>query len=114
MEMFKVMPSMNLVQPDATFFLGLETSAIAAQLEPTLDNTHAWALCEYLDAVDGGSISVKKVLYRQCVAALGDFLAKTEDVQFVTNLIEKSWAAKTLMEVLEDCSACKEARRQTA
>jgi hypothetical protein len=86
---------------------GIESAASAALMEPAIGSAQAWSLCEYLDAVDSGSIPVKKVLYHQCVTALSEFLVQHDSTKEVASLMEKSWAAKTLLEVLKGCPTCK-------
>jgi hypothetical protein len=112
MLVFNVVPSMNLVEPATQYFVEIESAATGAQMEAVIGSAQAWSLCEYLDAVDSGSIPVKKVLYRQCVAALSEFLAQRSSTMEVASLVEKSWAAKTLLEVIKGCPVCKELGRQ--
>ncbi|MNR71408.1 hypothetical protein D3C71_20230 [compost metagenome] len=83
------------------------TAQKAASAE-TLSHTEALAASEYLDAVDGGMIEMNKQLYRQCLGVLGEFLHVCSQEEART-LSAQSWAAKTVLEVLLEVTAPKEA-----
>lgn len=88
--------------PSQEYFFAIKASASRALAGPVRDQAAAWSLCEYLDAVDSGDLSMDRDLYRRCVSMLGDFLASRRDDLATRKLADKSWAAKTLLEMLDE------------
>jgi len=88
--------------PSQEYFLAIKTSASRTLAGHVRDQDAAWVLCEYLDAVDGGDLSMDRDLYRRCVSVLGDFLASRRDDMVTRKLADKSWAAKTLLEMMDE------------
>lgn len=108
---FNIVSSAPSVEPSQDYFSALATTAARALGTTALDQARAWALCEYLDAVDGGDLTMDRGLYRQCVSALGAFFADYRDDASARKLADKSWAAKTLLEMVEDYAPAKPLRR---
>lgn len=88
--------------PSQEYFLAIKASASRALAGLVRDQDSAWCLCEYLDSVDSGDLSMDRDLYRRCVSMLGDFLATRRNDQATRKLADKSWAAKTLLEMLDE------------
>lgn len=97
---FKVVPSLNCVEPGQAYFKELEAAAnLAANLvEPK--EADAWALCEYLDLVDAGNLQMQLQQYRACTRALGEYLCDPVNARHAVFIANKSWAAETLASVL--------------
>ena len=98
---FTIAPSLNQAEPGAQYFAMLTAQARTAVKGP-IQSTLAWNLCEYLDSVDAGDQVMDKALYGRCVAMLGVYLMTNKSKPEVSALKNKSWAANTLMDVLED------------
>lgn len=108
---FNIVSSVPSTEPSQDYFSALAATASHALGTTSLDHARAWALCEYLDAVDGGDLAMDRGLYRQCVSALGAFLADHRDDAAARKLANKSWAANTLLEMVEDYAPVQPLRR---
>lgn len=97
---FTIVPSGALLEPSQEYFQGLVSAATLALTEKAVDPAGAWALCEYLDAVDGGSVAMNQALYRQSVAALELFFMQPSNRSVVAAYANKSWAAHTLRSMI--------------
>jgi hypothetical protein len=113
---FKVVPSLPSTEPTVAYFTGLaqKTRAILGTEQDTLSSV--WSLCEYLDCVDAGDLLMDKTTYRTCVQRLAAFLATHSNRRNVESLARKSWAAKTLLDMVDASGIVVEltARRQFA
>lgn len=99
---FNIVPSLNIsTQPAASFFAQLTHDAKEALQAAKVGVDEAWSLCEYLDAVDGGDIALDKAFYGRCVGVLTGFLAERSTLRHVRALGERSWAARTLLDILD-------------
>lgn len=81
-------------------FEEMTAEALRALQRPTLTDQDAWALCEYIDCVDAGDIAFDRPVYRQAVCALGEHLVAISASR-AQALADKSWAALTLVRMLE-------------
>jgi len=99
---FKIVEASPVLGPSQEYFSAIVSAASRALAGAVRDTNGAWALCEYLDAVDGGDVVMDRGLYRSCVSVLGDFLGQHCDNATVRKLADKSWAAKTLLEMLDN------------
>lgn len=88
-----------LATPGA-IFEEMTARALHALERKHLGSKHAWALCEYLDCVDAGDIAFDRPTYRQAVCALGEYLTSASAAK-AKDLADKSWAALTLLRMLE-------------
>ncbi|KWU19189.1 hypothetical protein [Burkholderia cenocepacia] len=86
-------------EPGRAYFASLLAAAMRALASDSIGFDEAFAACEYLDLVDGGSVQMDKAVYRQCVALVGEYLY-TASKQDARQLADKSWAANTLVEVM--------------
>lgn len=111
---FNVVTSSGDLTPPKEYFQGLERQALHALNSTTLSYADAWAWCEYLDAVDGGDWPMNRAHYRQCVAALGEYITPRMDTPEVARLAGHSWAAHTLVELLENGVSRKATRLRIA
>jgi hypothetical protein len=95
-------------QPD---LIGYLTDVIGradeALRKPSIEPQDAWALCEYLDCADAGDIDFDRPTYRQATAALGEYLSDASTSEGL-ELAKKSWAAKTLLELLQGPSVLRQ------
>lgn len=98
---FTIAPSLKLKEPGAEYFASLERAAFLATAQAELTLQHATDLCEYLDCVDAGDLKASQPLYRNAVLILTGYLELHEHDSIATGLANKSWAAKTLVEVME-------------
>ena len=87
------------------FLLNIQQAASQALGCEELSHKDAWALCEYLDLVDAGDMEMERAMYRQAVAALGEFMATPDNRGHSANLQRKSWAANTLGKLLPQTKA---------
>lgn len=111
---FNVVKSTKSSEPTAAYFQKIEQNAAAVPNSIDITETQVWFLGEYLDAVDGGCMTMNKSLYRQCTNALSNFLANASDTAFVLSFVNKCWAAKTLYELLQHCPTSQVMQQQTA
>jgi hypothetical protein len=81
------------------YFNSLFAAAQQALASERVTFAQAFAACEYLDIVDGGSLEMNKSVYRQCVAMVGEYLCSVS-AREARKLADKSWAANTLVEVM--------------
>lgn len=106
----KIAPSIASLEPCPLYFervasMGLRAAECGARTEGD-----AWDLCEYLDAMDAGDLPIHPPDYQKCVAALADYLVNTAEARVDHPLGKKSWAAKTLLELMELLSLLPEHR----
>lgn len=87
------------VEASQAYFDSLALAATQALVAERVGSEEAFAACEYIDIVDAGTLQMDKALYRQCVALIGEYLCASSE-EAALALACKSWAAKTLMEVL--------------
>lgn len=97
---FQVMPTLSANEPATGYFEELVQKARASILQRVTLVT-AWHICEYLDAVDSGDITMERGLYSECVNHLSHFLMSHGNNKNVQSLVSKSWAAHTLKELLD-------------
>lgn len=88
-------------EPMDSYFSKLVSDAKSALLLATLDEQSSWSLCEYVDAVDSGALDMDRALYRQAVAAIGEYLCFQATPEKVAEFAAKSWAANTLVSVVQ-------------
>ncbi len=100
---FNIVPSLNVsTQPAASYFVQMTHDAQQALASSKVGMEEAWSLCEYLDAVDAGDLAMDKGVYSRCVGVLTGFLAERSTLREVRALGERSWAAHTLLAVLDN------------
>ena len=97
--MFNVVYTHSVAACTAHFDV-IASSALGALRAQSLDTECAWALCEYIDSVDAGDIAFDRAVYRQAVAALGEYLSHLQAHELQA-LMGKSWAAHTLGSLLQ-------------
>jgi hypothetical protein len=97
-----VVDSCPLREPSRAYFSNLEQSARSAVHVTPLCSEHAWALCEFLDAVDSGNLALEREFYRRCVAVLGEYIEQFQRTPQVRQLAGRSWAAHSLLELVLD------------
>ena len=98
---FQVLPSLPSTEPTAAYFADLveETRSVLGT-EPDTPAS-VWSMCEYLDCVDAGDLLMDKRMYTSCVQRLGAFLTATANCHVAKSLARKSWAARTLRDVMD-------------
>lgn len=97
---FNIVNSEAILEPDLMYFMSLKRDAKVAIAQKELDVAGAMAICEYLDCVDGGDVLPVMAVYRQGVAVLSQFLGQPENTDDAYSLSDKSWAAKTLLDLV--------------
>lgn len=98
---FQVVPSLPSTEPSAAYFMELaqKARAVLGMEQDTLSSI--WSLCEYLDCVDAGDLLMDKAMYSTCVQRLGSFLSTHSNRRNLESLAGKSWAAKTLLDMVD-------------
>lgn len=82
------------------YFLRIEAS-VSKLAGKSAGLREAWLLCEYLDAADSENMPVDPRLYAYAREALTDFLVSYENHRNLEALCARSWAASTLMAIID-------------
>jgi hypothetical protein len=106
---FAVTPSLAASEPSQAYFKQIVIFAQQALNQGSVTAHSAMDLCEYLDGVDGGSLPMNKALYRQCVAAIGEWIVQSPTSPEVVSMANKSWAAQTLFKLIAGNAANQDA-----
>lgn len=96
---FNIVPSLNQGEPGLDYFKSLQTAAEVVVRQIQMRTSDALSLCEYLDCVDAGDLPNSKELYGKAVLMLTAYL-DNQGVEEAHALAGKSWAAKTLWELI--------------
>ena len=103
---FTIAPSINRDEGTASYCDKVVASAQhAVSLGSDLDNKGARWVCEYLDLVDARTLTANQPLYRQCTEALTAFLVSHGAGTATRTLLQTSFAAQTLYELIRAASA---------
>lgn len=98
----KIVDAQPPMEPPVAYFESLAGIAMNALRRPVPDAADAWALCEYLDAVDAGNLKMERNPYWRAVSALSEFLSLHQGSAAVRRLSAKSWAAHVLADLLHN------------
>lgn len=98
---FVIAPSINNEEGSQQYFEMVRRSAESAISQAEGHSaTQMLEVCEYLDLVDARTLVAIQPLYRQCVALVSNYLSQNSQTTTARTLTKKSWAAKTLNELV--------------